>query len=282
MLSNLLIKNTKPKDKTQRLSDGRGMYLEIAPSGGKWWRLKYRIDSKEKRISLGVYPDVGLAEARDKREAARKLVAAGIDPAGHRKAEKVALEESTENTFEAIARESFGIFSKHWVAGHADKIIRRLELYVFPWIGARKIKAITAPELLAVLRRVESRGANETAHRALQVCGRVFRFAVATGRAERDPSRDLSGALAPTKEKHLASITDPQEVGALLRAIDAYEGSWITRCALRLSPLVFVRPGELRAAHVGGPSRLLIVALTSILHSTAGLSTNDRPLFAGS
>lgn len=249
MLSNLLIKNAKPKLKTTRLSDGRGMYLEISPSGGKWWRFKYRIDGKEKRISLGVYPDVGLAEARDKRDAARKLVAAGIDPAGHRLAEKVALEVSTENTFEAIAREWFAMFSKHWVAGHADKIIRRLELYVFPWIGARPIKAITAPELLAVLRRVESRGANETAHRALQVCGRVFRFAVATGRAERDPSRDLSGALAPVKEKHLASITDPEQVGALLRAIDAYKGEWITRCALRFAPLVFVRPGELRQAH---------------------------------
>jgi integrase len=248
MLSKLLIDKTKPQSKILRLSDGRGMYLEVSPTGGKWWRFKYRIEGKEKRISLGVYPDVGLAEARDKREAARKLVVAGIDPAEHRKAEKLALEESTENTFETIAREWFGTFSKQWVAGHADKIIRRLELYVFPWIGARPIKVITAPELLAVLRRVESRGANETAHRALQVCGRVFRFAVATGRAERDPSRDLGGALAPTKEKHLASITDPQEVGALLRAIDAYEGSWITRCALRLSPLVFVRPGELRAA----------------------------------
>ena len=248
MLSNLLINKTKPQAKTVRLSDGRGMYLEISPTGGKWWRFKYRIDGKEKRISLGVYPDVGLADARDKREAARKLVAAGIDPTEHRKAEKVALEESTENTFEAIAREWFGMFSKQWVSGHADKIIRRLELNVFPWIGTRPIKAITAPELLAVLRRIETRGANETAHRALQVCGRVFRFAVATGRAERDPSRDLSGALAPTKEKHLASITDPQEVGALLRAIDAYEGAWITRCALRLAPLVFVRPGELRQA----------------------------------
>lgn len=199
-------------------------------------------------MSLGVYPDVGLADARDKREAARKLVAAGVDPTEHRKAVKVALVESTEDTFEAIAREWFGSFSKHWVPGHADKVIRRLELNVFPCIGARPIKAITAPELLAVLRRVEARGANETAHRALQVCGRVFRFAVATGRAERDPSRDLGGALAPTKEKHLASITDPEEVGALLRAIDAYDGSWITRCALRLAPLVFVRPGELRAA----------------------------------
>ena len=248
MLSNLLINKTKPQTKTVRLSDGRGMYLEISPTGGKWWRFKYRLDGKEKRISLGVYPDVGLADARDKREEARRLVAAGIDPTEHRKAAKVALVESTENTFEAIAREWFGLFSKPWAPGHADKIIRRLELNVFPWIGTRNIKAITAPELLAVLRRIETRGANETAHRALHVCGREFRFAVATGRAERDPSRDLSGALAPTKEKHLATITDPQEVGALLRAIDSYEGAWITRCALRLAPLVFVRPGELRQA----------------------------------
>jgi integrase len=248
VLSKLLIDKTKHGCRTKRLADGRGMYLEISPSGGKWWRLKYRIDGKEKRISLGVYPDVGLADARDKREAARKLIAAGIDPADQRKAIQVAEVELTENTFEVIAREWFGMFSVRWAPSHADKIIRRLELYVFPWIGVRPVKAITAPELLAVLRRVESRGANETAHRALQVCGRVFRFAVATGRAERDPSRDLAGALAPTKEKHLASITDPQEVGALLRAIDSYEGSWITRCALRLSPLVFVRPGELRAA----------------------------------
>jgi integrase len=243
-----LINKTKPQAKILRISDGRGMYLEISPNGGKWWRFKYRLDGKEKRISLGVYPDVGLAAARDKREEARRLVAAGIDPTEHRKAAKVALVESTENTFEAIAREWFGLFSKQWVPGHADKIIRRLELNVFPWIGTRPIKAITAPELLAVLRRIEIRGANETAHRSLQVCGRVFRFAVSSGRAERDPSRDLGGALAPTKERHLASITDPQEVGALLRAIDTYEGAWITRCALRLAPLVFVRPGELRAA----------------------------------
>ena len=178
MLSNLLINKTKPQAKTLRLSDGRGMYLEISPKGGKWWRFKYRLDGKEKRISLGVYPDVGLAAARDKREEARRLVAAGIDPTEHRKAAKVALVESTENTFEAIAREWFGLFSKQWVSGHADKIIRRLELNVFPWIGTRPIKAITAPELLAVLRRIEIRGANETAHRSLQVCGRVFRFAV--------------------------------------------------------------------------------------------------------
>ncbi len=189
-----------------------------------------------------------MATAREKREEARRQVAAGIDPGEQRKAAKVAVVEGTENTFETIAREWFEMFSKPWAPSHANKIIRRLELNIFPWIGARPIKAITAPELLAVLRRIESRGANETAHRALQVCGRVFRFAVATGRAERDPSRDLSGALPPTQEKHLASITDPQEVGALLRAIDGYHGAWITRCALRLAPLVFVRPGELRQA----------------------------------
>ena len=248
MLSKLLIDKTKPQAKTVRLSDGRGMYLEISPAGGKWWRFKYRFAGKERRISLGVYPDVPLAAAREKREEARRQVAAGIDPGEQRKAAKVALIESTENTFEAIAREWFGMFSTKWVKGHADKIIRRLELNVFPWLGARPIKAITAPELLAVLRRVESRGANETAHRALQVCGRVFRYAIATGRADRDPSRDLSGALAPIQERHFASITEPLAVGELLRAIDAYKGAFVTRCALRLAPLVFVRPGELRAA----------------------------------
>ncbi len=248
MLSKLLIDKTKPQVKSVRLSDGRGMYLEISPAGGKWWRFKYRFAGKERRISLGVYPDVPLAAAREKREEARRQVAAGIDPGEQRKAAKVALVESTENTFEAIAREWFGLFSTKWVKGHADKIIRRLELNVFPWLGARPIKAITAPELLAVLRRVESRGANETAHRALQVCGRVFRYAIATGRAERDPSRDLSGALAPIQERHFASITEPLAVGELLRAIDAYKGAFVTRCALRLAPLVFVRPGELRAA----------------------------------
>jgi integrase len=248
MLSKLLIDKTKPQAKSVRLSDGRGMYLEISPAGGKWWRFKYRFAGKERRISLGVYPDVPLAAAREKREEARRQVAAGIDPGEQRKAAKVALIESTENTFEAIAREWFGLFSTRWVKGHADKIIRRLELNVFPWLGSRPIKAITAPELLAVLRRVESRGANETAHRALQVCGRVFRYAIATGRAERDPSRDLSGALAPIQERHFASITEPLAVGELLRAIDAYKGAFVTRCALRLAPLVFVRPGELRAA----------------------------------
>ena len=164
MLSKLLIEKAKHGSKTIRLWDGRGMYVEISPKGGKWWRLKYWFGGKERRMSLGVYPDVSLADAREKREEACRKVAAGIDPGELRKAEAIALIGSTENTFEAIAREWFGMLSKQWVPGHADKIIRRLELNVFPWIGMRPIKVITAPGLLAVLRRMETRGANETAH----------------------------------------------------------------------------------------------------------------------
>ena len=248
MLSNLLIQKTKPQVKTTRLSDGRGMYLEIAPSGGKWWRFKYRIAGKERRISLGVYPDIGLAEARDRREEARKMVAMGIDPAEQRRQEKATLIADTVNTFEAIAREWFATFSPKWVLTHSSKVKVRLENDLIPWLGTRPIRSITAPEILENLRRIAARGAEETARRALQDCGRVFRYAVATGRAERDPSRDLSGALAPRTVKHLASITEPTAVGALLRAIEGYEGHFPTRCALRLAPMVFTRPGELRMA----------------------------------
>jgi len=248
MLTKFLIDNTKPGAKSRRLSDGRGMYLEIAPAGGRWWRFKYRLAGKERRISLGVYPDVGLAEARDRREQARKQVAAGIDPAEQRRAEKIALLERSENTFDAIAREWFAMFSPKWVATHSNKVIGRLEKDLVPWLGTRAIRDITAPEVLSVLRRIAARGADETARRALQDCGRVFRYAIATGRADRDPTRDLAGALAPRTVVHLPSITEPKAVGALMRAIDDYQGTFITRCALRLAPLVFTRPGELRKA----------------------------------
>ena len=249
MLSKLLIDKTKPQAKSVRLSDGRGMYLEISPAGGKWWRFKYRFAGKERRISLGVYPDVPLAAAREKREEARRQVAAGIDPGEQRKAAKVALVESTENTFEAIAREWFGLFSTQWVKGHADKIIRRLELNVFPWLGSRPIKAITAPELLAVLRRVESRGANETAHRALQVCGRVFRYAIATGPRR---ARSVAGfewcVGADPREAFRLDHRTPGGGCSCCAPSTPTKARSITRCALRLAPLVFVRPGELRAA----------------------------------
>lgn len=220
----------------------------MAPSGGKWWRLKYRFAEKEKRLSLGVYPEVSLKEARLKRDDARRLLANGIDPSEHRQQTKSALVERGANSFETIAREWYAKFSQNWVDSHSSKILRRLERDIFPWLGARPIASITAPELLTALRSIESRGALETAHRAMQNCGQVFRYAVATGRAERDPTGDLRGALPPVKEKHHASIKDPKAIGALLRAIDGYQGSLITKSALRLAPLLFVRPGELRKA----------------------------------
>jgi integrase len=247
-LTDTAIRNAKPGEKPIKIFDGGGLYLEVAPAGGKWWRLKYRFGGKEKRLSLGVYPDVGLKNARERRDNTRKLLANDIDPAEQRKAIKSAQGDRTANSFEVVAREWFAKFKPNWVASHSDKIIKRLERDVFPWIGDKPIADVRAPELLACLRRIENRGAVETAHRALQNCGQILRYAVATGRAERDSSGDLRGALPPVKEQHLASITDPTAVGALLRACDGYQGSFVTQCALRLAPLVFVRPGELRKA----------------------------------
>jgi len=247
-LTDTAIRNAKPSAKTVKLFDERGLYLEISPAGGKWWRLKYRFDGKEKRLSLGVYPDVSLKDARDRRDQARKLVADGVDPSEHRKAQKSARSDRLANSFEVVAREWFAKFSKTWVAAHGDRTIRRLERDIFPWLGGRPIAEITAPELLAVIRRIEGRGALETAHRALANCSQVLRYAVATGRAERDPAGDLRGALPPVKEEHFAATTDPKQLAEILRAIDGYEGTLTVRCALRLAPLVFVRPGELRNA----------------------------------
>lgn len=247
-LTDTAIRATKPTEKTQKLFDGGGLYLEVVPSGGKWWRLKYRFGGKEKRISLGVYPDVGLKDARARRDDARRLLANDIDPSENRKVQKAASTDRAANSFEVIAREWFAKHSPGWAVSHADKIIQRLEKDVFPWLGGRPIAEITAPELLTTLRRIEARGALDTAHRAQQNCGQVFRYAVATGRAERDPSGDLRGALPPAKHENFASITEPAKVGELLRAIDAFKGTFVVRCALLLAPLLFVRPGELRKA----------------------------------
>ena len=247
-LTDTTVRNAKPGEKTARIFDGGGLYLEVAPSGGKWWRLKYRHGGKEKRLSLGVYPDVSLKDARQRRDDARKLLANDIDPAENRKAVKAARVERAGNSFEVIAREWYAKNSPNWAENHGKRILQRFERDLFPWIGGRPIAEITAPELLAVLRRIEARGAVETAHRAHQNCGQVFRYAIATGRAVRDPSPDLKGALPPVKEKHLAAITDPKAIGPLLRAMDDYQGQFVTKCALRLAPLVFVRPGELRKA----------------------------------
>ena len=245
-LTDIKIRSAKPRPKAYKLFDGGGLYLEVSTTDRKYWRWKYRFAGKEKRLALGVYPDIGLKTARGKRDSARQQLGNGIDPGEARRAEKIA--KAGAESFEAIAREWYEKFSSGWVSTHADRILRRLERDVFPWLGRRPIGEIKAPEILTVLRRIESRGALETTHRAMQNCGQVFRYAVATGRAERDPTGDLKGALPPPKEKHHASITDPKHIAELLKAIDAYEGYFVTKCALRLAPLVFVRPGELRRA----------------------------------
>ncbi len=247
-LTNTAINNAKPDTKTVRMFDGGGLYLEVSPAGGKWWRLKYRYDGKEKRISLGVYPDISLKDARQRRDDARKLLANGVDPGENRKAVKAAKAESSANSFEVVAREWFSKKAQSWAASNADKIIARLENDAFPWLGTRPISEITAPEVLKILRRVEDRGAVESAHRVRNYCGQIFRYAIATGRTDRDPSADLKGALPSPTKKHRAAITDPKAIAELLRAIDSYQGYFVTKCALRLAPLFFVRPGELRKA----------------------------------
>lgn len=197
---------------------------------------------------MGTYPDVSLKDARERRDNARKQLADGIDPSHSRKAQKTLRQEQVANSFEMVSREWYAKYSTNWAEAHGSRIIRRLERDIFPHLGAKPIADITAPELLHVIRKIESRGALETAHRALGNCGQVFRYAVATGRAARDPSGDLRGALPPVKEEHFAAVTEPDQAAPLLRAIYAYQGSAVVSCALRLAPLVFVRPGELRGA----------------------------------
>ena len=254
-LTDVAIRNAKPGPKPCRMFDGGGLYLEISPAGGKLWRLKYRFGGKEKRLSLGAYPEVPLSQAakdapkgaRQKAFEARSLLAEGIDPGAVKQAQK-AVERAQEETFQAIAEEWFQEFRHTWTDSTAETIISRLRMDVFPFLGGRPMREITPPELLAVIRRIASRGAVETARRDMQKCGQIFRYAVATGRAERDVTADLRGAIPPPTKRHFASIHNPAEIGELLRAIDAYRGSPVTRCALRLAPLTFVRPGELRRA----------------------------------
>lgn len=246
------IGKAKPRKKPRKLYDSRGLYLEIAPRGTKAWRFKYRFAGKEKRISMGIYPEVSLKLARQRREEARKLLAQDIDPSTHRKAQKQSRRRGAGNSFEAVATEWLTKHSPNWSAGWVQRLERELGREVFPYIGASPVADITAPDLLAVVRRVEARGHLRKAHTVFQICGRVLRYAVATGRSERDVSPDLRGALPPVKTKHFAAITDPKEVGPLLRQLDGYSGTLPVRCALRLAPLVFVRLGELVTAEWAG------------------------------
>ena len=247
-LSDLKISKAKPQEKEYRLFDGGGLYLAVTPSGGKLWRIKYRFEGKAKELHLGAYPVITLAEARQKLLDTKRTIASGVDPGAVKKAQKQSRLEKEANSFEVVAREWHGRFIEQWTAGHAVTIMSRLERDVFPYLGSEPVDEIKAPAVLKLLRRVESRGALESAHRIRTVIGQVLRYAVATGRAERDCTGDLKGALPPATKSHLAAITDPKEVAPLLRAMDGFQGSFVVKCALRLSALFFVRPGELRKA----------------------------------
>jgi integrase len=244
------IKNAKAGDRDFTHYDARGLSILVRPTGAKVWRFKYRFNGKANLLSLGRYPDVPLKLARERRDEARTLLASGVDPSAQRKSEAIAKRTAataTTDTFEFVAREWFAKFSGKWALSHSEKVIRRLERNLFPWIGSKPIADIEPTDVLACLTRIEKRTA-DTAHRAMQNASQVFRYAVATQRVKRDPTVDLRGALAPLTKNHFASITEPGEVGQLLRAIDGYIGMAATTAALKLAPLVFVRPGELRAA----------------------------------
>ena len=247
-LADLTLRYAKPGKKPVKLYDEKGLYLEIAPSGGRWWRFKYRFQGKEKRLSFGVYPEVSLAAAREACVDARKLLKQGVDPSAHRKAQKATNTAQAANTFEVIAREWHAKFHPKPDDEYGKRILRAFERDIFPWIGGCPILEIEAPGLLKVLRRIEERGAIETAHRIRSKCGSVFRYAIATGRATRDPSSDLKGAIPSPEGGHLAATTNPKRLAGILRAMDGYKGTLVVICALRLAPLVFVRPGELRTA----------------------------------
>lgn len=244
-LTDAKIKTAKPTDKNQKLSDGQGLFLLIKPSGGKYWRMKYRFDNKEKLLAVGVYPDVSLANARKAREQARTLLAEGIDPMAHKKALKLAKGEAAANSFKVVAMEWLEQRGKKSDSGDA-RLIRLLEKDLFPSLGNAAISEIKAPDVLQALRKIESRGALDVVRKARQTAGQIFRYAVSTGRAERDPTPDLKGALKTGTTKHYASVTEPKEVGKLMLAIHAYQAGPVVMSALRLAPLIFCRPGELR------------------------------------
>ncbi|MFI3270902.1 MAG: tyrosine-type recombinase/integrase [Pseudomonadota bacterium] len=240
MLNNAKIQAAKPLEKIYRIYDTAGLYLEIPPRGKKRWRLKFRMDGKEKKLSLGLYPDVSLKDARLKRDSARKQIAEGIDPT--RKA------KTTSESFEFVALEWIEKRSPTWSERHKQTTLQRLQAYIFPHIGRRAINTLGPLDVLAALRIVEARGAVEAARKTLSICSQVFRYAVATARVDSDPCRDLQGALATRKPGHFSAIIEPNEVAVLMRAIDGYTGAYVVQLALRFIALTFVRPKELRSA----------------------------------
>lgn len=246
-LTDMAARNAKGKEKPYKLAAGAGLYLQVMPNGNRYWRMKYRHAGKEKLLSIGVYPEVSLKEACDKRDAARAQLRDGKDPSEEKQLGKLKAQLSADGRFGAVALE--------WLETRGDlaestrsKAKWMLETYAFPWLGKRAIEDISTAEILAVLRRLEAQDKIESTQRLRQICGQVFRYAVATGRLDRDPTAALRGALKTAKNRHYASITDPSKIGELLRAIDGYTGQLTTLCALKFAPLVFIRPGELRKA----------------------------------
>lgn len=246
-LTDTAIRNARPQDKAYKLTDGSGMFLYVHPAGGKYWRMKYHFAGKEKLLALGVYPDVSLAVARDRRAEARKILTAGNDPSQVKQETKRLALIKSENTFEAIAREWHENRSHNWTPRYAKNLITRLEADIFPKLGARPIADINAPELLSILRIIENRGATDIAHRAQQVCGMIFTYAIASGRTERNPAVELRGALKPHKKQHYAHLK-ASELPEFLQKLEAYDGSKQTMYALKLLLLTFVRTIELRGA----------------------------------
>lgn len=247
-LTDTAIRNAKPQVKSIKLSDADGLYLLLNPNRSKWWRLDYRFEGKRKTLSMGVYPDVSLKLARERCREARSLLAVGTDPGEQRKAERQAKSEAGSNTFEALAREWMATRGKEWTESYASKTKSALERNAFPAIGRKPITEITAPDVLAMLRAIESRGIVDMAHRIQQHCGAIFRYAIATGRAINDPVPSLKGALSTVRQEHYAALTDPVEFAQLLRDIEGYRGEATTKAAMQLLALTFQRTKEVRFA----------------------------------
>ena len=247
-LSDVFLKKIKSNSPQKRFSDGGGLFVQLSPNGTLLWRMAYRFGGKQKLLSFGAYPAVSLKRARQLRDEAKGQLAAGIDPGVHKKAVKAATEVKYQNSFEVVAREWFEKNTNRWAQSNSSKVIARLENDLFPFIGAIPISDLKAPDILKVVQRIAGRGALDTAHRALQNCSQIIRYAIATGRAEQDVASFLRGALPSARGSHYPTITEPRKIGELLRAIDGYQGYPPVAIALKMMPLVFVRPGELRLA----------------------------------
>jgi integrase len=247
-LTDIKVKTAKPKEKPYKLAAGRGLHLLVKTDGSKHWQFRFRFNGKENTLAIGRYPEVSLANAEKKATSSLELLSEGINPSENKKAAKASKTGALANSFEVLAREWAISYFTNKSASHKERTVRRLESYIFPWLGNKPISEITAPQILEVVKRIENLNKLETAHRTLQATSQIFRHAVQTGRALRDPTIDLRGALPAPVVKHMAAFTEPKEIAELLRAIDGFTGSFTVQCALRLSPLVFTRPSELRMA----------------------------------